>query len=440
MAVKTFKIPFEGGEIELPLPAGWDVIAELRPHATPGLGDPAAALGRALAHPIGCAPLTEGDVKGRKIVLAVDDITRPTPLHRYFRHILDHLRALGASPGNMTIIPALGIHVKMTREEMERKVGKENLEGIAWVNHDCRDMEQLVALGTTSRGTEVILNRRLAEADLILCVGAVEPHALLGFGGGLKMILPGLAHEKTIGQNHMQGVSPEKFNYIGSRESPMRLDIEEAAGMLGRRTFIINAVMNEKLDICRFVCGDPVEAQREGARTAREVSGREIAEQADVIIVASNPLNADLRQGMKCIANVEPSVKPGGLILALLECSRGIGDVAVPPKALPHGLFRFILKLLGRRRILWFVDRVKKGAGVEERFMAHFSLQVVRQKEIFVYSKKLPADAGKRMGLFRQFTELEDMMRAAGRFAPRRARVYVYPYGGVTFPVQAGPA
>jgi nickel-dependent lactate racemase len=438
MEAKIFKIPFEKGDLELRLPAGWEVLSELRPNPMPGLEDPASALGEALARPIGCEPLAGADVKGKKIVLAVDDITRPTPLHQYFGRILDHLRALGASLENMTVIPSLGIHVKMTQEEMERKLGKDNLAGLAWVNHDCRDMEQLRALGTTSRGTEVILNRRLAEADLIVCIGAVEPHALLGFGGGLKMILPGLAHERTIAQNHMQGVSPEKFNYIGSRESPMRLDIEEAAGMLGRRIFIINAVMNERLEICRFVCGDPVKAQREGADTARAISGREVAGKADVVILASNPLNADLRQGMKCIANVEPSVKRGGLILALLECSRGIGDVAVPPRALPHGLFRFILKVLGRRRILWFVDRVKKGAGVEERFMAHFSLQVIREKEIFVYSKKLPANTGKRMGLFRQFTDLESMMRAAGRFAPRRAAVIIYPYGGVTFPVTKG--
>lgn len=437
MAAKTFKIPFEGSDVELPLPAGWDVIAELRPNPMPGLGDPASALAEALAHPIGCEPLAGGDVSGKRIVLAVDDITRPTPLHRYFGAVLKYLTSLGASLDSMTVIPALGIHVKMTREEMERKLGKDNLAGLAWVNHDCRDMEQLTALGTTSRGTEVILNRRLAEADLILCMGATEPHALLGFGGGLKMILPGLAHERTIGQNHMQGVSPEKFNYIGSRESPMRLDIEEAAGMLRKRIFIINAVMNERLEICRFVCGDPVKAQREGADTARAISGREVGEKADVVILASNPLNADLRQGMKCIANVEPSVRKGGLILAMLECSRGIGDVAVPPKALPHGLFRFILKVLGRRRILWFVDRVKKGAGVEERFMAHFSLQVIREKEIFVFSRKLPADTGKRMGLFRQFSDLQAMMRAAERFAPRRARVIIYPFGGVTFPLKA---
>jgi len=424
---RNVSLPFEGREVELELPGGWELLGELRPNPMPGLGDPASALKEALAAPIGCEPLRPEDVKGRKIVLAVDDVTRPTPLHRFFGVVLEHLLGLGARREDMLVLPALGIHVKMTQEEMERKLGR--------VNHDCRAMEELVDLGRTSRGTEVVLNRHLREADLILCIGAVEPHALLGFGGGLKMILPGLAHERTIGQNHMQGVSPERYNYIGSVESPMRLDIEEAAGMLGRRIFIVNAVMNEKLEICRFVCGDPVKAQREGAATARSISGRSIEAPADVVILASNPLNADLRQGMKCIANLEPAVRPGGLILALLECARGIGDVAVPPKSLPHGMLRFILKTLGRKKILWFVDKVKKGAGVEERFLAHFSLQVVRQKRILILSSKLPPDTGKRIGLFRQFSDPGEMLKAAWSVAPDGARVLVFPYGGVTYPI-----
>jgi nickel-dependent lactate racemase len=36
----------------------------------------------------------------------------------------------------------------------------------------------------------------------------IEPHLLLGFAGGSKMILPGLASSRTIAENHMQGGQP----------------------------------------------------------------------------------------------------------------------------------------------------------------------------------------------------------------------------------------
>jgi hypothetical protein len=85
--------------------------------------------------------------------------------------------------------------------------------------------------------------------------------------------------------------------------------------------------------------------------------------------------------------------------------------------------------------VLWFIDKVKRNAGVEERFLAHFSMQVVRKNEIYVYSKKLPPDTGKKLGIFRQFDDVDEMMAAAQRYAPRRAQVLVYPHGGVTYPI-----
>ncbi|MBI5527840.1 MAG: nickel-dependent lactate racemase [Deltaproteobacteria bacterium] len=431
---------FCGGELSLEIPGGWEIAAEVKPRPAAGLADPGGALRSALAKPIGCTPLSREDVYGKKIVLAVDDITRPAPLHRYFGDLVGWLAASGARREDLLVLNALGIHRPMTQAEVEGKLGKDAVEGVRWENHDCKNMSKLAEIGRTSRGTDVILNKRLAEADIILCVGAIEPHPLLGFGGGSKMILPGLAHEETIAQNHMQGVSPGMYNYIGVHESPMRLDIEEAAGMLKKRIFIVNALMNDRLEICRFVCGDPVAAHREGVKAVEEMNGSRVAEKADVAITFSNPMNADLRQGMKSIANVEPCVKEGGTVVAFLECKNGVGDVAVPPKSLPHGVLRTVLRVLGRDRLLWFVDKVKKGAGVEERFLAHFSLQVARKIEIFIHSPNLPPDLGKRMGVFRQFPDPQAMIAAAAARAPRNARVLLFPHGGVTYPILPGVA
>jgi nickel-dependent lactate racemase len=435
---RIVRIPFDDTVVELRVPASWQVLEELAPNPLQALHDVPAALRDALEHPIGCAPLSAGEVAGKKIAVAVDDITRPTPLHRFFPVVVEHLLARGARRQDILVINALGIHRPMTADEVHRKLGENNLDGLRWVNHDAKDWSGLVRLGTTTRGTDVVLSRHLADADLILCVGAIEPHLLLGFGGGLKMIVPGLAHEKTIAQNHMQGVTSSRFNYVGATTSPMRLDLEEAAQMLGKRIFIVNAVLNEKLEPARFVCGDPVAAHRQGVETVRSINARQVARRVDVAIVSSSPMDADLRQGMKCIGNVEQCVKDNGLIIGLLACRNGIGDVAMPPRALPHWVLRKLLRLLGKERILWFVDKVKRGAGVEERFMAHFSMQVVRKNEIYVWSRKLPPDTGTRLGLFVQFEDLQAMIDRAEKYAPRHATVYVLPRGGVTYPVLDG--
>jgi nickel-dependent lactate racemase len=181
------------------------------------------------------------------------------------------------------------------------------------------------------------------------------------------------------------------------------------------------------------VFGDPIAAHREGVRTVRGLARCAVREQADVVLVASNPMNADLRQGMKCVGNVQASVKEGGVVVAALGCRHGIGDVRVPDRTLPNRALRAVLRLLGRKRVLPFVDRVQKGAGVEERFLAHFSLQTVRRNALHLYAPALPADTGKRVGIFAQHATLEAAIAAAAKQAPRSATVHVFPYGGGTY-------
>ena len=68
-------------------------------------------------------------------------------------------------------------------------------------NHDC-EATDLVYLGTTPHGTPVSINRTAAEADLVVCLGAVTHHVMAGFGGGRKSILPGISGRETIFHNH----------------------------------------------------------------------------------------------------------------------------------------------------------------------------------------------------------------------------------------------
>ena len=139
-----------------------------------------------------------------------------------------------------------------------------------WHNHDSNDLKQLEFLGTTARGTPVWLNHLLRQFDLIIPLGAIEPHILLGFSGGYKMLVPGCAGSKTIGHNHLQGTAEREFNYVGipAENSPMRLDLEEAAAKVGREVFVVNAALTPQAEPVRFFCGDPVQAMRTRKRNS----------------------------------------------------------------------------------------------------------------------------------------------------------------------------
>lgn len=431
----TVKIPFEKEEITLHLPEGWRLLDTVKPVDREKIADIPGALAQALDNPIGGGgALGSRDLSRKRIVLCVEDVSRPTQTAKFFGPLLDYLLAHGAQPKNMLVLFALGSHRDMTEDEARQKLGKVDLRGVRWVNHSFTDESQLKHVGTTLRGTYVSINKHLTEADLIITVGAIEPHLLLGFSGGCKMIIPGLASARTIGENHMQGVSGQKYNYVGHPESPMRLDLEEGAHLIGKEIFIVNAVNNDALEVCAFFAGHPVKAHRAGVKFSQSLAERPVKQQADVVIVASSPMNGDLRQSMKCVGNVQESVRPGGLILGFIECRHGIGDVTVPPKTLPHGMLRGLFKIVGQNNLLGFLDRVRKDAAIEERFLSHFSAQLTLRNEIFVYSRKLPSDTGKKLGIFVQFDSVEKMMEAARRKAPRDATVLVFPFGGATYP------
>jgi nickel-dependent lactate racemase len=429
------KIPWgKSGWLEFDLPQGWQMVGSYKPAELAPLPDVAAALDAALANPTGCPPLTQTAAGKCKIVIVVDDVSRPTPAHLLMGSILSHLQKAGADMGNVTVVAAPGLHRVMEYEDMVNKVGKEVLERISWLSHDSRDESSLTDLGRTDRGTPVLINRTVAEADFRVLVGTIEPHPHAGFGGGLKNILPGVAGVESIARNHAICADPKYFFLLGSDpdSNPMRSDLEQAAGLLKGETFIVNTVLNAAMQVVGITAGHPVKAHREGAKLARQVFGVSIPGQADVVITDSFPMDIDLRQGVKAAANVLYAAKPGGIILAALKCEEGLGNMRVPKLRL-SGLPSFIWKPL-----IWLmsllISRVSApGVSPEERFSTYFMLKALLRNRMFIYA---PAIADQVQGMLpgvQVFSDFKRALDSAAKLFPR-ARVIIFPHGGAIYP------
>lgn len=434
---RVIELPWGGGRLTAALPDSWDVLGELRPKKVQTLADVGGACAEALRSPIASAPLSQRDLRGRRVVLVVDDHSRPTPVSEFIGPVLSELAAAGAEDDRIEILVATGVHRETRPDEVARKIGGNVSARFSWRCHDAYDPEGLADLGTTSRGTRVFLNRRLAEADLIVCLGALEPHLLLGFGGGLKMIIPGCAGAETIGLNHMQGVNPDHFDFVGTPgdASPMRSDLEEGARMLNRDIFLVNAAMNEDARPVRFFCGDPVAAHRAGERYVADLVRLDIPRPADVVLTNSYPMDLDLRQSIKCVGNSLYACKPGGIMLGCVRCEQGLGEMPLAAKTLPYPVMRGVLKVIGKHRILPLVKKAKAGEPVEEIFVGHFGLQMLRRNHLAIFSDSpaLPENVGRKMGLARSFSHIQDMISWAEARAPRTATVWVFPCGGATY-------
>ena len=167
----------------------------------PVITDPAGAVRKALAEPIG-SPRLEAVVKpGERVVIVTSDITRYSGSEVYLPILVEELNRIGVADSDISILIGLGIHRKQTAEE-HRKILGELYGRIAVHDHECDDPAALAELGTTDSGIPVQVNRRVVDADRVIVTGTIGFHYFAGFGGGRKGLVPGIAGRETCMASH----------------------------------------------------------------------------------------------------------------------------------------------------------------------------------------------------------------------------------------------
>jgi len=230
----------------------------------PPVSDVRRSITEALKRPIGIPPLHKLAKQGKRVVLLVDDLTRPTPQKEILPTVLEALCSGGLSDEDVTIIIGLGTHRPMTDAEILDHLGPEIAERFEVLNHDCKDEHGLVNLGTTELGIPAVVNKAVTDADLVIAVGNIVPHNAAGWGGGGKMILPGVSGEDSVGILHIaSGKVRPVGKLVATLENPMRRDIELIARKAGLKA-IVNTVLNNEDKVVRVVAGELGQAFREG--------------------------------------------------------------------------------------------------------------------------------------------------------------------------------
>lgn len=435
MSDQTLEMPWGRETLSLRLPESWTLAGIHEPASLLPASDAAEEVRRSVQQPFGMPRLRELARAGMKVALVVDDGSRPTPVALVAPAVLAELEAAGVARADITLVPALGVHRPMAEGELAVRVGPEAFAGLRWENPDGDDPASLVFLGVTQRGTPVRIHNSVARADLVVSIGCIEPHIIASFGGGFKNIVPGVAARETIAHNHALNCAPATFNMVGQPidRNPMRLDLEEAGRMLKPPVFIVNAVLDSRQRVVRVVSGDPVAAHREGVRTSAALYGVAVPAPADVVIADSNPMNQDLRQGVKALANTIRAVRQGGVLITLVKADEGVGVFGLANRKLPlgRGALRVLAPLLLR-----LVPKMKmRGMGEEDRFFLYFALQAMRHATLVLYAPTIPAEVRSNLP-FVEFADTPEaaIARARGRF-PRGATVRAFPHGGITFPV-----
>ncbi len=371
MLRSVYTLPYGKRTLEFSLPeslsADW-----VAPAPVAGLDQPLAAVALALENPVDGRSL-EHFRGARSAAIAVNDKTRPVPLHLLLPPLLQKIEQLGIPAERVQLFFATGTHLPMAQAEMAALLPPALAGHYPLISHNCDDENNLLSLGTTSRGTPVLCSKSFLQADLKIVTGNIEPHHFAGFSGGAKTFSIGLAGRQTIDRNHSLLLDPLSRTAEYER-NPLRQDIEEI-GRLGGINLALNAVLNEKKEIVKVFSGAPEAVMQAGIPVARQVCQTPAHGPYDLVIasVGGYPKDINLYQAQKALTHAAMLTRDGGVVILVAACPEGSGS---------QGYEALMTQSASPEEALATFDRVNFHVGPHKAFQ--FARVLVRIKVILV--------------------------------------------------------
>jgi len=331
-------------------PAEWDIHLAGQTDQ-PALTD--SGVREKIRNPSGTSPLPEL-VKGkRRVAVLIDDTQRPTPVKRIIPAVLGELKNGGIEQDAIIIVMATACHRPATKEDFIKKLGADTVKNIKTLSHDCR--RNLKYLGKTSRGTPIYVNRFVTECDVKIGISGVYPHEGAGFGGGAKIIHPGICGKETARYLHSRLKGVPRGSTL---DNELRADMEEIAEKAGL-DFSINVLLNRNRDIGHIFCGHRVIAHQEAVKAAKKYYGIKPINGADIIIANAYPFDTSLHFLSKGLWPFTHETKNSSKVV-IASCPEGLGYHALSLASLTgwSGFFHRI-RALSRHDVRLYLTKWK---------------------------------------------------------------------------------
>ena len=379
----------------------------------------------ALDNPISTPRLIELIKPDENIIIIVDDFTRPTPTAAILPAVLKQVHQAGVPRNGVKILIAAGTHRPMSDDELAPKLGMEIHSGYKVLNHDYQE-GPFVHLGHTENGIPVEVNEQVIKADFKIAIGNVVPHTSAGWGGGSKIILPGVCSYRTTEMMHIRACMNQPILEVpGTRNTQTRHEMDDIAAKVGL-DFIVNTVLDDDGNMLAAFAGHFVEAHKAACNFAERTQIIPIPAQADILIASANPCHFDFWQGLKPYIYSHLAVREGGIIIFLLDGAEGLcGDAPSHEVTL-------------RKYLLWSFEDQKAAVDrgeVIDLIGIHATIQhsQVRQrvKKTFCVSNHISPEEIAVLG-FNSAPSVQDALNSAYEILGREAKVGVIPYGGET--------
>ena len=275
--------------------------------------------------------LLAADFVGKRVLLIVPDATRTAPLPMLFRNVFDRLSHVAI---RVDVLIALGTHPAMPEEHIlkllgisaEDRAGKYRDVGLfnhEWDNQDRleeigqltkRDVEE-ISDGLLSLDVPVKINSRVNDYDVLLVLGPVFPHEVVGFSGGNKYFFPGISGPELLNFFHWLGALITNVGIIGVKDTPVRRVVNRAAEMIRQERRCLTFVVNPKAEIYDIFYGTPESAWASAAELSGQVHITRMPKPFRQVLSCAPPMYDELWVAGKCMYKLEPIVADGGELI-----------------------------------------------------------------------------------------------------------------------------
>ncbi len=410
------------------LPEGWEPLHFVETEDGTTIPSIEQMTREALSKPAGPLPFQALLSRAKSIAIIVDDATRPTPVAKILGALLSHLAESGFSREKITIVVAIGTHETMEKEALETRLGADVLSRYKVVQHNARQSD-LVPVQIPEDGRVVKISPEVAQADLRVGISSVLPHPMAGYGGGPKIVMPGICNFEFIRDHHMKHVGHRRSTAGVTKGNPFHEDCMRVVRAI-RLDFSLNCVYNQKGQIIRIIGGSLENAFREAVDLCFQKLSHKFEEKVDVTITSTYP-HTHGHQLFKGLSAPDVITKNTGAILL-------VAPVVAPIPADFLNSFHVIEEKSHNNSAAYIKESLSKGEAFLPDKSIDFNMAMstvfLRPKiRTILVSPHISRKEAETMGL-EHSSSIEEGIKLLGKLYPN-AKVAIFPSGGLIVPI-----
>ena len=283
----------------------------------------------------------------KKILILPPDITR---FYSKAGFISTYLYEQLKDQAEIFLLPALGTHEPMSEGEIDSMFGT-SIPKDRFLPHFWRtDVEVLGEISKERMGElsedkldctmEVAVNKLLLDKswDLIVSVGQIVPHEVIGMANYTKNILVGIGGSDTIHKSHYLGAVYGMERIMGRTYTPVRKALNEGFDKFLRHLpieFILTVLgkKDNKLALQGVYCGNQDETYEEACKLSQQLNLNLLEKPIKKAIVYLEPAEFKTTWlGNKAIYRTRMAMADAGELISLAPALHGFGEDAAIDK------------------------------------------------------------------------------------------------------------